>query len=211
MEPASIRDAVPDDYKAFAQFFTELRAPEPVPSARVFEQVAPRAFLGVELGSPSAFLCWRPKGAVFHVSMLAVLPERRRRGLGRQLMLEAARRGRAQGFTRWQLHVAIDNAAAKALYEQLGMAVAFENVLFELDAALAVRVLATHSASPHVHVVGRFGEAPPPVGNDGSLVRVVVEGDAALANELCAAGGGVLHRTLRMCGEMPDSGQQTPR
>jgi hypothetical protein len=63
MAPASIRDAVPDDYNAFARFFAELHAPEPVPSARVYEQVAPRAFLGVELGSPSAFLCWRPKGA----------------------------------------------------------------------------------------------------------------------------------------------------
>src|SRR5580704_10837181 len=88
MAPASIRDAVPDDYDAFARFFAQLHAPEQVPSARVYEElVAPRAFFGVESGLPSAFLCWRPEGAVFHVSILAVLPERRRRGLGRQLML----------------------------------------------------------------------------------------------------------------------------
>jgi hypothetical protein len=36
-------------------------------------------------------------------------------------------------------------------------------------------------------------------------VRVVVHGDAALANELRAAGGIVVYRTLRMCGEMPES------
>ncbi len=101
---ASIRDATPEDYDAFAQFFSELHAPEPVPSARVYEeQVAPRAFFAVESGKPSAFLCWRPgsrldreavgvaspEGAAFHVSILAVRPERRRRGLGRQLSDEA--------------------------------------------------------------------------------------------------------------------------
>jgi len=206
MAPASIRDAVPDDYDAFARFFAQLHAPEQVPSARVYEElVAPRAFFGVESGLPSAFLCWRPEGAVFHVSILAVLPERRRRGLGRHLMLEAARRGRAHGFTRWQLHVAIDNAAAQPLYEQLGMAVVSENVLLDLDADLAVRLSAIRLGSPHVHVVGRFGEAAPAVGNDGSPVRVVVQGDAAFANELRAAGGAVVHRTLTMCGEMPES------
>jgi|HubBroStandDraft_1064217.scaffolds.fasta_scaffold18435_5 ribosomal protein S18 acetylase RimI-like enzyme len=150
MAPASIRDAEPDDYGAFARFFAELHAPEPAPSAGVYEEhVAPRAFFGVESGLPSALLCWRAEGTVFHVSILAVLHERRRRGLGRQLMLEAARRGRAHGFTRWQLHVGIDNAAAQALYEQLGMTAASENVLLELDAALAVRLSAIRSDSSH--------------------------------------------------------------
>jgi hypothetical protein len=53
--------------------------------------------------------------------------------------------------------VAIDNAAAQTLYEQLGMAAAAENILLDLDANLAVRLSAIQLGSPHVHVVGRFG------------------------------------------------------
>jgi ribosomal protein S18 acetylase RimI-like enzyme len=219
MARASIRDATPEDYDAFAQFFSELHAPEPVPSARVYEgNVAPRAFFAVESGNASGFLCWRagsrldrdavevasPEVVAFHVSILAVRPERRRRGLGRQLMLEAARRARAQGFTRWQLHVGVDNGAAQALYKQLGMVVLFENVLLELDAALALRLSAVTSGAPHVHIVGRFGEPAPAVTGDGP-VRVVVQGDDALAGTLRAEGGLVTHRTLRMAGEIPES------
>jgi GNAT superfamily N-acetyltransferase len=197
---------VPEDYEAFAQFFAELHAPEPLPSARIYEEhLVQRAFIGVESGAPSAFACWRPEGAAaLHVSMVAVLPERRRRGLGRQMMLEAARRGRAYGLIRWQLNVAVENAAAQALYEQLGMALAFENVLFEVDSALAIRLSSMGSRAAKVRIVGRFGEPPPEVRDDGSRVRVVVSDDAALVEELGAAGGVVLHRTFRMSGEIPE-------
>jgi len=199
---AKFREATAEDYAAFARFFTELKAPEPVPSERVYESLlVPRAFFAVESEVPSAILCWRPEGDVLHVSMVAVLPERRRQGLGRQLMLEAARRGRAQGFRRWQLNVAVDNAAAQALYAQLGMAAAFETVLLEADVAIAMRHTAIRADS--FSVVGRFGEPPPPMDGSVSPVRVVVHGDAALVDELCAAGGVVVHRTLRMSGEMP--------
>lgn len=205
--PLVIRDATLEDYEAFARFFAELHAPEPVPSERVYEEhLVQRAFIGVESGAPSAFACWRPEGAVaLHVSMVAVLSERRRRGLGRQMMIEAARRGRAHGFTRWQLNVAVENAIAQALYEQLGMAPAFENVLLEVDAALAIRLLSMGSRAAKARIVGRFGEPPPEARDDGPPVRVVVSDDASLVSELRAAGGLVLHRTLRMCGEMSES------
>jgi ribosomal protein S18 acetylase RimI-like enzyme len=207
MAPASIRDATLENYEAFARLFTELNAPEPgMPSALVYEKLVPRAFFAFESEAPSGFLCWRPEGGdVLHISMVAVLPERRRQGLGRQLMLEAARRGRAHAFGRWQLNVAIDNAAAQALYAQLGMAAVFENFLLELDAAVAVRHLAMHADATRVHIVGRFGEPAPPMESSESPVRVVVHGDAALANELRAAGGVLVHRTLRMSGDMPES------
>jgi ribosomal protein S18 acetylase RimI-like enzyme len=205
--PLVIRDATLEDYEAFARFFSELHAPEPVPSARVYEEhLVQRAFIGVESGAPSAFACWRPEGAAaLHVSMVAVLPERRRRGLGRRMMLEAARRGHTLGFTRWRLNVGIDNAAAQALYQQLGMSASFENVLLELDAALAIRLSSMGSRAAKARIVGRFGEQPPAVRDDGPPVRVVVSDDASLVSELRAAGGLVLHRTLRMCGEMPES------
>jgi ribosomal protein S18 acetylase RimI-like enzyme len=194
-------------YEAFARLFIELDAPEPgVPSALVYEKLVPRAFFAVDSEAPSAFLCWRPEGGdLLHVSMVAVLPERRRQGLGRQLMLEAARRGRAHAFARWQLNVAVDNAAAHALYAQLGMAAVFENILLELDAAVAMRHPAMRAVPTRVRFVGRFGEPAPPMESSESPVRVVVHGDAVLANELCAAGGVLIHRTLRMSGDMPES------
>ena len=201
---ASIRDATPEDYASFARLFEELNAPEPVPNARVYaEHVVPRGFFGMEAESPNAILCWRPEGDVFHVSILAVLPENRRRGLGRQLMLEAARRGRALGFTRWQLNVLVGNSAARSLYERLGMTVAFEVVLFEFDAAIVTQLLpAIGSGSMRARIAGRFGEPPPPVAIDGAPVRVAVEGDDALVNELVAHGVAI-RRMWRMVGPLP--------
>jgi hypothetical protein len=119
------------------------------------------------------------------------------------MMLEMARLGHTLGFTRWQLNVGIDNAAAQALYQQLGMSVSFENVLLELDAALASRLSAMGSRAAKARIVGRFGEPPPEVRDDGPPVRVVVQGDAALVKELTTAGGVELHRTFRMSGEIP--------
>jgi GNAT superfamily N-acetyltransferase len=206
-EPTSIRDATPQDYGTFARLFVELHAPEPAPGARVYEErLVQRAFIGVESGAPTAFACWRPDESVtLHVSMIAVLPERRRRGLGRQMMLEAARRGRTGGFTRWQLNVAVENVPAQALYERLGMVIRRENVLLEVDAALALRLSEMTWGSPNVHILGRFGEPPPEVRIDGPPVRVVVEGDVGLASELRVAGGVEIHRTFRMSGEIPEA------
>jgi hypothetical protein len=59
------------------------------------------------------------------------------------------------------------------------MAVVSENILLDLDADLAVRLSAIRLGSPHVHVVGRFGEAPPAVGNDRSYERDPRKADAA--------------------------------
>jgi hypothetical protein len=109
-------------------------------------------------------------------------------------------RGRTQGFTRGQLNAGTRNAAAQALYVQLGMAPVFGTVLVELDAA-AANQLPTIQAASSAHVVGRFGEPPSPIGV--LPVRVRVDDNAALVNELCVAGGVVLLRMIRMAGEIP--------
>lgn len=202
-----IRDAAPEDYAAYCRFFAEVNVSGDVADARAYEKhVVPRAFFGLESGIPNAFLLWRPEGAVLHVTILAVLPERRRRGLGRRMMLEAARRGRAHGLTRWQLNVHFENVAAQVFYAKLGMAPAFESVLLELDVAIAKRFPVIQAGGTSARVVGQFGEPAPSVGADGSPARVRVEDDAALVSELRAAGGVVLLRALRMVGEMPDTG-----
>lgn len=57
---------------------------------------------------------------------LAVEPEERRRGLALALMAELLDWGAAHGATTAWLHVEVDNAAARALYERLGFAVHHE-------------------------------------------------------------------------------------
>jgi len=51
-----------------------------------------------------------------HITLVAVAPERRRRGLGRQVLEALLRRGQASGASRATLEVAVTNDAARALY-----------------------------------------------------------------------------------------------
>lgn len=60
------------------------------------------------------------RGWIYH---LAVAPELRRRGLGRQLMDEAEDRLRALGCPKINLQVRAENVAAVTFYERLGYAV----------------------------------------------------------------------------------------
>ena len=55
-----------------------------------------------------------------HVTLVAVAPERRRLGLGRQVLEALLRRGRAGGASRATLEVASTNDAARALYGACG-------------------------------------------------------------------------------------------
>ncbi|MEO5336348.1 MAG: GNAT family N-acetyltransferase [Magnetospirillum sp. WYHS-4] len=72
------------------------------------------------LAADGGFILCRQAADEAEIITLAVLPERRRAGLGRTLVeaarAEAARRGAATMF----LEVAADNPAARVLYESLG-------------------------------------------------------------------------------------------
>jgi len=56
----------------------------------------------------------------YYIAYLAVLPERRRQGIGRQLMEFAENQARAKGLKRIVLDVEIENEGARRLYEHLG-------------------------------------------------------------------------------------------
>ncbi len=71
---------------------------------------------------------WRAEGVGF-VDLLAVHPDRRRRGLGITLLSTALQRFADAGLREAQLSVASDNPAALRLYERIGM-----STLFQLDA-----------------------------------------------------------------------------
>jgi [ribosomal protein S18]-alanine N-acetyltransferase len=66
------------------------------------------------------YLVWWLVHDEVHVLNVGTAPEARRRGVGRALMEEAARRGRLKGARLATLEVRRSNAAALALYRALG-------------------------------------------------------------------------------------------
>lgn len=119
----TFRDATADDHPLFATFFAQLGVDDPTPAAGVFAaRIAPRTLFLEEEGVAQAYAFTTPlDGTTAHVRHLVVLDGARGRGLGRTLLLEVARRLRAQGLTRWRLNVKVDNAPARALYARVGM------------------------------------------------------------------------------------------
>ena len=76
-----------------------------------------------EEGAPRALEAMATGSVIFdelHVSVVAVLPERRRQGLGRRVMEALVRQGRLLGCPRATLEVAEANWAARNLYAALG-------------------------------------------------------------------------------------------
>lgn len=67
------------------------------------------------------FILMRQAGDEAEVLTLTVLPEARRRGRGHALMQAALASCRTRGVSDVFLEVAADNAAARALYQRLGM------------------------------------------------------------------------------------------
>ena len=127
------RDATSSDYDAFLGLVAELRAPDPVPTPEQFAaHVAPHSFFFVEGGKTCAYGFVKPYGDTAHVVHVVVAPDRRRLGLGRAVMQQAAVRARAAGCTSWYLNVKKDNTAAISLYELCGLRTSFESVLFTL-------------------------------------------------------------------------------
>ncbi len=56
----------------------------------------------------------------YYIEHLAVLPERRGQGIGRQLMEFAENQARAKGLKRVVLDVEIENEGAQRFYQRLG-------------------------------------------------------------------------------------------
>ncbi len=85
----------------------------------------PGSFAFVE-GDLDGFILARVAADEAEILTLAVRPEKRRRGLGRALVLSAAEHAHDAGAARFFLEVGKTNAAARALYENLGFAMVGE-------------------------------------------------------------------------------------
>lgn len=96
------------------------------------------------------FLLGRLAGDEMEVLNLAVLPEQRRRGIGRGLLEEALERGRAQGARQCWLELRASNAGALGFYRVLGFEESQRRPRYyrqpEEDAIVCVRQLAAEVA-----------------------------------------------------------------
>lgn len=134
-----------DDHDALVALFQELETGDPAPDRAQFEALAPTTlFARDEQGRRLGYAFFQLFGAECFVRHLVSAPEARRRGVGRALMAEVARRARAAGAHTWRLNVRSDNQPALRLYEALGFARALETVVLRVT----WRALGPEEASP---------------------------------------------------------------
>ncbi len=77
-------------------------------------------WIALEGDTPAGFLLARAAADEAEILTLAVLPDRRRRGIGRRLVRQLADWAAASQIARLHLEVAETNLAARALYEGAG-------------------------------------------------------------------------------------------
>lgn len=90
--------------------------------ARLIALPGTAGVLAAEGGAPLGFVLTRRAADEAEILTLAVLPERRRRGVGRALLAAGLGLLAEQGVGRVFLEVAADNRAARALYRGAGFA-----------------------------------------------------------------------------------------
>jgi ribosomal protein S18 acetylase RimI-like enzyme len=129
-----VRRAGPADAEAVGRllhdFNTEFGEPTPQPDALAerVRQLMAGGDTVILLGGrdPHGLAILRFRQAIWanalecYLAELYVVPERRRRGLGRALMDAAIETARAEGATHMDLGTGEDDVAARALYESLG-------------------------------------------------------------------------------------------
>ena len=119
-----IRAATCDDYAAFTRLFRELGIDDPAPTTEQWSaDLVPTTLVSEQDGLVDGYVSFQAIGRIGYVRNLVVAPHARGRGLGAALMQTAASSLRARGVTAWHLNVKTENAAAKRLYEGLGMTV----------------------------------------------------------------------------------------
>jgi ribosomal protein S18 acetylase RimI-like enzyme len=117
-----VRAARPDDYEAWLRFWAELGLTSTPPSHdRWLAGILPNTIFLEEAGVLAAYNLSFAFGTRGDVRQVAVAPEFRKRGVGKQLMAAVAAKLRAAGCTDWRLEVRADNAPAIALYRAVGM------------------------------------------------------------------------------------------
>jgi len=123
---AGLREAL-DVVAREKRFLALTQAPPPEAAEAFYRDIVQNdlcQFVAVEDGNVVGWcdVLPRPGDARAHVGVLGIglVPAARHRGIGRRLMQAAIAKAWAKGLTRIELSVRVDNANARALYEDLG-------------------------------------------------------------------------------------------
>jgi GNAT superfamily N-acetyltransferase len=167
------RRATVADHAAIGRLFRELGVPDPPPdAAELAERMLPRVIAACRGEEVVGYAHWRIYGATAHVVHVVAAPDVRRTGVGRAL-LEAVREAvAAESCTRWYLNVKRDNAPARRLYEQYGMAVERESWAIRIGWA-QVDTLAAEGAA---HGAGAGAYTPGPDEDAAIAARFEIDG-----------------------------------
>lgn len=110
--------AGPPDYTALAKLHAEAFAP--LGRGWDAREIASIAARGEVIEAPGGFALISTVLDEAELLTIAVLPARRREGVGRELLLAAMDIARRSGAAKMHLEVAADNAPARRLYESAG-------------------------------------------------------------------------------------------
>lgn len=124
--------------------------------ARIEQHDLGQSLLAYEGGAVVGVAALAIRGYEGWVCGFGVIPERRRRGLGREMMAALLERARASGLRRLSLEVLARNTPARLLYEGAGMRVTRDLLMLERHAPLAAGDATSKESAP-----SRLKEAPP--------------------------------------------------
>lgn len=137
------RPARREDHAAFARFWYELGLDQVVPEIDYWdEHLRPKTiFLEAANGELAAYALTFPFGERGDVRQIAVAPEYRGQGVGKEIMRVVAARFREAGVRDWRLEVRADNAAGIGCYRSVGM-----EILREMETVRVTREVAERFA-----------------------------------------------------------------
>jgi len=121
MSGATIRAARTADAGDYARLCVELATDDPPPTPARIAPLIPRMQIAERDGVVVGYTVASVEAGLGYLRQIVVDPTARRTGLGRALFAAAATRLRALGAARLRLNVKEDNAAAIALYAQMGL------------------------------------------------------------------------------------------
>lgn len=128
-----LRDATEADYEHFVRLMPELGVDDPIATReRWIAEFRSGTVMAEEDGFVAGYAYWKRLAMDAYVFNLVVAPSTRKRGIGRDLMLEVAKRARKEGLSQWQLNVKVENEPAIALYRSLGFSVAYASTPMSL-------------------------------------------------------------------------------
>lgn len=142
---AMIRDAVLDDVNQLVDLETRCFETDRL-SARSFKRFLSKGKATVLVEEDGScmrgyvLVLFHPNTSLARLYSLAVEPELRGQGIGRELLVEAERRALERGATRMRLEVHQNNAPAQALYRALGYKAFAVHPDYYEDHASAVRM-----------------------------------------------------------------------